>query len=259
MTITEAVTIVMEQKNVPMEISEIYDSIIEQDLYEFHSNTPEHIVRVAVRRRCKYLDFKSSRHKKIFTIVDGNKYCLLGSSYAKGKTEPKNPLKLEHELRNIHEKYCAELKKRILNDIRKLKPVEFEYFSKKMLDAYELTDTHATRATKDGGIDGYGKLNVGLAQLNVAFQSKKWKGNVGRTEIDRFRGAIQGEFEMGVFFTPSKFNKQAVEASFKSGAVPIILVDGDAIFDIMIEKQAGVQVENLPIYSYALDVLLSED
>ncbi len=259
MTIIDAVKVVMDQKDTPLIISEIYDCIMEQGLYEFHSNNPEHIVRMAIRRHCKGLDFKSSSNKKHFAIVGGNKYCLLGSSFARDKTEYKNPLKLEHGLRDTHKKYCAELKKRILNDIRKLKPVEFELFSKKMLDAYELTDTHVTKATRDGGIDGYGKLNVGLAQLNVAFQSKKWKGNVGREEIDRFRGAIQGEYEMGVFFTPSKFTKSAVEASFKSGAVPIILIDGDAIFDIMIEKQAGVQVDNLPIYSYALDVLLSED
>jgi len=46
----------------------------------------------------------------------------------------------------------------------------------------------------DGGIDGYGKLKVGLAHLNVAFQCKRWtKGNIQRTEIDKFQDAAQGE------------------------------------------------------------------
>ena len=36
-----------------------------------------------------------------------------------------------------------------------------------------------------------------------------------RPEIDKFRGAIQGEFEQGVFFTTSDFTTGATEVSLK--------------------------------------------
>jgi restriction system protein len=38
-----------------------------------------------------------------------------------------------------------------------------------------------------------------------------------------------------------------------------VLIDGPAIVEMMIEKQFGVQVESLPIYSYALDLELSDE
>jgi restriction system protein len=94
----------------------------------------------------------------------------------------------------------------------------------------------------------------------VAFQCKRWnKNTVGRPEIDKFRGAIQGQYEQGLLFTTGSFAAGAEAVSFRPGAVPIILIDGPAIVDMMIEKQFGVQMESLPIYSYALDLALSDD
>ena len=94
--------------------------------------------------------------------------------------------------------------------------------------------------------------------MNVAFQCKRWNiGSVSRKEIDAFRGAIQGEYEQGLFFTTSTFTKEAMAYSIKQGAVPIILIDGKMIVDFMIEKQFGIEHENLPIYINALDQVLS--
>jgi restriction system protein len=128
------------------------------------------------------------------------------------------------------------------------------------MDVYGFHDTAVTKVSSDGGIDGYGKLKVGLANLNVAFQCKRWtKGNIQRPEIDRFRGAAQGDFEQGIFFTTASFSQGAVSASIKRGAVPIILVDGESIVDLMMDKGFGVQVDTISIPSYALDLALGED
>lgn len=45
--------------------------------------------------------------------------------------------------------------------------------------------------------------------------------------------------------------------SIKQGAVPIILIDGRMIVDIMIEKQFGIEHEDLPIYINAIDKIFS--
>ena len=82
--------------------------------------------------------------------------------------------------------------------------------------------------------------------MNVAFQCKRWQGNIGRPEVDKFRGAIQGEFEQGVFFATSDFTKQARKASLKKGVVPIILLNGVSIVNLMIQK--GIGVERVPLY-----------
>ena len=66
--------------------------------------------------------------------------------------------------------------------------------------------------------------------------------------MDKFRGAISGECEQGVFFTTSDFTPDARDASLKRGAVPIILINGEGIVNLMIEK--GFGVERVPLYIY---------
>ncbi len=116
------------------------------------------------------------------------------------------------------------------------------------MQAYGFGDTNVTAVGSDGGIDVYGKLRLGLASMNVAFQCKRWQGNVGRPEVDKFRGAIQGEFEQGIFFVTSDFTPRAREASLRKGAVPIILLNGESIVELMIQK--GIGSERVPLYLY---------
>jgi restriction system protein len=122
------------------------------------------------------------------------------------------------DLQSLHEAYIIELKKKILSDLKGMSSSGFELFAKRLMDVYGFHDTAVTKVSNDGGIDGYGKLKVGLANLNVAFQCKRWtKGNIQRPEIDRFRGAAQGDFQQGLFFTTASFSSGAISASIKRG------------------------------------------
>jgi restriction system protein len=250
MTITEAIRQVMHKNGAPMTIVEAYQAIVRANLYEFRSDNPVHIVRTQIRRHCKGLDFPSASPIKLFQLVGQNSYAPLDLSLLQDNNcndetlynlnvNPVDPL-VDNimELQLLHERYILELKKRILIDLKRLSPSGFEAFAKRLLDVYGFHDMRVTQITGDGGVDGYGKLKVGLAHLNVAFQCKRWlKGNVQRPEVDRFRGAIQGDFEQGLFFTTASFSAGAIGASIKKGAVPIVLVDGDSIIDLMIEKE----------------------
>ena len=109
-----------------------------------------------------------------------------------------------------------------------------------------------TRRSGDGGIDGHGDFRQGAVSLKSAFQAKRWTDNaVGRPEIDRFRGAIQGEFDHGVFITTSRFARQAIEASYRKGAITILLLDGDAVVELMVER--GIGVTRQPVYLHEID------
>ena len=164
------------------------------------------------------------------------------------------------ELKRVHQAHTDALKSQVLIGLKKLTPEGFEIFSKKLLEAYGFEEMQVTSISKDGGIDGFGKLKVGLAYMNIAFQSKRWKTtNIHRTEIDRFRGAIQGKYEQGIFFSTSKFSEGSQAASFQPGAVPVIMIDGEGIVDLMIKKNFGIEQEFLPVYSNALDPILSSD
>lgn len=175
---------------------------------------------------------------------------------AAGEKRAKEPLsKLPHpaaprsaDLAELWDAYEQAQHERLLTRLHELAPSQFEVFAREFLRAYGFIDMEVTNAGPDGGIDGHGRLRVGVATLRAAFQCKRWKGSVGRPEVDKFRGAIQGEFEQGVFFTTSAFTPQAQDASIKKGAVPIILFDGDQLVRIMIEKSIGIT--RRPLYLF---------
>jgi len=91
----------------------------------------------------------------------------------------------------------------------------------------------------DGGIDGI--INEDRLGLDVIFiQAKRWEGTVGRPEIQKFAGALQGQrARKGVFITTSSFTKEAQEyASLIESK--IILIDGDHLSRLMAEHNVGV-------------------
>jgi len=108
-----------------------------------------------------------------------------------------------------------------------------------------------SRRSGDGGIDGDGDFRQGAVSIKSAFQAKRWSDSaVGRPEIDKFRGAIQGDYDHGVFITTSRFSREAAESSYKKGAISILLLDGDAIVDLMLDK--GIGVVKQPLYLYEI-------
>lgn len=129
-------------------------------------------------------------------------------------------------------------------------PSEFEECAARILSAYGFVNVQVTGRVGDGGVDGHGQLRVGLVLMDAAFQCKRWQGNVGSAEVDAFRGAIQGRYEQGVMFSASGFTKHAREKSIQKGAVPIILLDGPIIVDLM--TRAELYVRRRPLYWYDL-------
>ena len=79
----------------------------------------------------------------------------------------------------------------------------------------------------DEGIDGIIKEDrLGLDVVYV--QAKKWASTVGRPEIQKFAGALQGQrARKGVFITTSNFSNDARSfvAQIES---KIVLIDGQA-------------------------------
>jgi restriction endonuclease Mrr len=170
-----------------------------------------------------------------------------------GPTPPGN---LEEEFND----YVDAFTRKVIQALLDLSAEQFELFAKELLAAYGFLKMRVTnRSTApDGGIDGSGELRVGLAILRAAFQCKRWKGQVGRPEIDKFRGAIQGQYEHGYFFTTSTFSDEARQASVRPGTVPIFLFDGREIVKIMIERGLGIVRRPIEIYEDRIESLFEK-
>jgi len=140
-----------------------------------------------------------------------------------------------------------QIRVQLLELLMNLHPQQFEEFAARLLESVGFTDIEVTKYVGDGGIDGYGNLEMGVVRVRAAFQVKRWRNNIPPAEINQFRGAISGEFDQGIFITTSDFSDEAKKASSRRGAVPIVLINGDRIVNIMLEKGLGVRQEPLTV------------
>jgi restriction system protein len=166
----------------------------------------------------------------------------------------------EVNLRDLLNLNLNEVRARLLLELRELTPRAFEHFCKEFLAHLGFRSVAVTRQSQDGGIDGYGDFRQGAISIKSAFQAKRWTDTpIGRPEIDKFRGAIQGDFDHGVFMTTSRFTRGAKEASYKKGAITVLLLDGVAIAELLIERNLGVSRQPLYLYDVDADFFDIED
>jgi restriction system protein len=96
--------------------------------------------------------------------------------------------------------------------------------------------------TGDEGVDGVIREDrLGLDLIYV--QAKRWQNTVGRPDIQRFVGALQGQrATKGVFITTSTFSADAL--AYAAGVSPrVVLVDGKQLAGLMIDYGVGVTGE----------------
>ncbi|MEI6178675.1 MAG: restriction endonuclease [Verrucomicrobiota bacterium] len=93
--------------------------------------------------------------------------------------------------------------------------------------------------TGDEGIDGIIKEDP-LGLDIIYLQAKRWDGTVGRPEIQKFAGALQGQrAKKGIFITTSSFSAEALEYVSRIDS-QIILIDGIRLAKLMFDHGIGV-------------------
>jgi restriction system protein len=97
----------------------------------------------------------------------------------------------------------------------------------------------AVRQSGDEGIDGI--INEDRLGLDVIYiQAKRWETSVGRPEIQKFVGALQGQrAKKGIFITTSSFSKQAIDYTSMIES-NVVLIDGETLAKLMIDNNVGV-------------------
>jgi restriction system protein len=159
---------------------------------------------------------------------------------ARDETTPEEALERAHlQIRNSLE---AEL----LDQVRAASPAFFEQLVVDLLlrMGYGGNREEAGQVlggTGDGGVDGIIKEDrLGLDLIYV--QAKRWTGSVGRPEVQKFAGALQGHrSKKGVFLTTGTFTRDAEEYAAHIDS-RIVLVDGDRLVSLMYENNIGVSV-----------------
>jgi restriction system protein len=152
----------------------------------------------------------------------------------------------EESLETAYQKVRQSLVSEILQTVKSCSPAFFERLVVDVLVkmGYGGTRQDAGRAvgrSGDDGIDGIIKEDrLGLDIIYI--QAKRWEGVVGRPEVQKFAGALQGHrARKGIFITTSSFTKDAAEYVSRIDS-KIILIDGELLAQLMIDHNVGVSL-----------------
>ena len=147
---------------------------------------------------------------------------------------------LERAFQVIHDSLAHDLKERLAD----CTPAFFEQLVVDVLmrmgyGGFRPDSGRTVGGPGDGGIDGIiNEDRLGLDTIYV--QAKRWEGTVGRPEIQKFAGALQGHrASKGVFIATSAFTKEAEDYVSRINS-RIVLIDGSTLAKLMIEHDVGV-------------------
>ena len=131
-----------------------------------------------------------------------------------------------------------------------LPPAGFERLSQRLLREAGFTQVIVTGQSGDGGIDGYGTLQINrLVSFKVLFQCKRYSKSVAPSHVRDFRGAMAGRADKGIIITTGTFTAEARREASRDGAPPIELIDGEKLLDMLEGLELGLR----PITTYEVN------
>jgi restriction system protein len=208
-------------------------------------NPPDRITVGFLEQFDEFLHFRERREKNIEN----------SGQTPVAEIEPQTPEEaIESAYLNIRQSLTDE----ILQTIKNCSPSFFEQLVVDVLVkmGYGGTRKDAGKAVGKSGDDGIdGIINEDRLGLDVIYlQAKRWENPVGRPEIQKFAGALQGQrAKKGIFITTSSFTKEAQEFASRIDS-KITLVDGETLSQLMIDYNVGVNL----VASYELKRLDSD-
>ena len=134
----------------------------------------------------------------------------------------------------------------LLEVLQNLTPKGFEIICQKLLRESGFENVKVTGSSHDGGIDGYGTLEINpFVSFKVLFQCKRYKGTVSRAQVGDFRNAMIGRAEKGIIITTGTFSQDAIREANRDGAPQIELVDGEKLVSMFQKVELGVKPKTI--------------
>lgn len=139
----------------------------------------------------------------------------------------------------------------LLEVLQNLSPKGFENVCRELLREHGFEKVEVTGQSHDGGIDGYGVLEINpFVSFKVLFQCKRYQGTVSRAQVGDFRNAMIGRAEKGIILTTGSFSKDAEREATRDGAPQVELVDGKKLVEMFEKVELGLK----PVTVYKVDI-----
>jgi restriction endonuclease Mrr len=134
-----------------------------------------------------------------------------------------------------------DLRRQIKARLLALPPRAFELLAGDLLQFMGLRDVSVTRYIGDGGLDAIGRLETSIPLISIptGVQVKRYRANVQRADIDRFIGALLGQYSQGIFMTTAGYTPQAAQKAV-AGIPRVATVNGDQVVALMLRHSLGV-------------------
>ena len=130
----------------------------------------------------------------------------------------------------------------VLATMLALPPAGFERLAQRFLRESGFTQVVVTGQSGDGGIDGFGILQVNpLVSFKVLSQCKRYAKSVAPSQVRDFRGAMSGRADKGIIITTGTFTQEAKREATRDGAPPIELIDGEKHIDMLENLELGLK------------------
>lgn len=130
----------------------------------------------------------------------------------------------------------------LLELLQKVSPSGFEQICGMLLRESGFENITITGRSHDGGIDGFGTLEMNpFVSFKVLFQCKRYSGTVARAQVGDFRNAMLGRAEKGIIITTGYFSQDAIKEANREGAPKVELVDGEKLIEMFKKVELGVK------------------
>lgn len=194
-----------------------------------------------------YTDIKSKRNS-LFKKVGRGKFALKTRQQSAS-----SPLLLIEQQNGL-------VKEKLREKLHSMDPFRFEYFIADLLQAIGYEQVEVTKRSGDKGIDIVANLTVGgITNVKTVIQVKRYKpsNKLSGKYITQLRGSAEVD-QRGLIITTSSFTKDAREEAKAPNKMPVSLVNGERLIELLFKYEVGIKKESVDIYSVQTDYFEEE-
>jgi len=149
------------------------------------------------------------------------------------------------------------VKQQLVQHLLAMDPGDFEKLVGRLLGAMGYENSKVTARGADGGIDVLADRQMGILRVRTAVKVKRTTEDVGPPVVMQLRGEMMvvPGVNQGMLITTSGFSEGAAEVAQAANAPLILLVDGDALGELLIEHEIGAVTEQVEMVRFAQDRL----
>lgn len=150
-----------------------------------------------------------------------------------------------------------EIIRKLHDYIASMDPITFQWLVGALLVKLGYKNVRVNKPTGDRGIDVTAILVAGgVANIQTGVQVKRQQ-NVGRPVVQNLRGSL-GPHQAGLLVTSGHFSADAEDEAKDPTRVPIALLNGSQLIQLLLDHQIGVKRSSVALYQPKFDDLSQE-